>query len=164
LAWLEILLKSPRFSPIKQVLISNPLRYGTVLAINAYQRYMSPYKGFTCAHRHLYKGDSCSQYVKRIVVEESLEGAWIAIRERFQECREANLILRNSGSNSEWGVQPKKRRKPQDCNSSNWGDCCQGLSCGDCGSPNTQGLDCNPCDGDGCSFDCGGVDCGSCGS
>ena len=141
-------------------MIYNPFRYGAVLAINAYQRHVSPYKGFTCAHRNLYGGDSCSQSIKRIVAEESLGGAWTAIRLRFQECKEANLILRNTGNNQN-GQQ--RKRQNQDYNCGNWGDCCQGLSYCDCGGYDTKGLDCNPCDGDGCSFDCSGIDCGSCG-
>jgi hypothetical protein len=88
---------------------------------------VSPYKGFTCAHRHLYKGDSCSQYVKRIVAAESLEDSWIATRVRFQECREANLILRSLGINQN-GIQEKKKRKPQDYYCGNWGDSCEALS------------------------------------
>jgi putative component of membrane protein insertase Oxa1/YidC/SpoIIIJ protein YidD len=138
----------------------NPLRYGAVLAINAYQRYMSPYKGFSCAHRHLYKGDSCSQYVKLVVASESLEDAWVATRIRFQECREANLILRNTGSSKD-GVQ--KKRKFQDCYCDN---SCEALRCLEC-IPDTKdikGLDCNPFDGDGCGLDCGIFDCGGCGT
>jgi putative component of membrane protein insertase Oxa1/YidC/SpoIIIJ protein YidD len=145
------------------LLIPNPFRYGAVLAINAYQRYVSPYKGFTCAHRYLYKGDSCSQYIKRLVAEASLEDAWIATKVRFQECREANIILKNTGNigSGQDELQEKKKRKPQDCScGNNWGDSCEALRCLEC-IPDTKGLDCNPFDGDGCGFDCSALDCGS---
>ncbi len=33
-----------------------------IAAITGYQRYLSPYKGFRCAHRVLHQGESCSQY------------------------------------------------------------------------------------------------------
>jgi len=34
------------------------------MLISLYQRYVSPYKGFRCAHRVLHGGDSCSEYIQ----------------------------------------------------------------------------------------------------
>jgi putative component of membrane protein insertase Oxa1/YidC/SpoIIIJ protein YidD len=64
-----------------------------IAAITGYQRYLSPYKGFRCAHRVLHQGESCSQYVKRAVGEEGLLAALQISRLRFTECNEANQII-----------------------------------------------------------------------
>jgi putative component of membrane protein insertase Oxa1/YidC/SpoIIIJ protein YidD len=64
-----------------------------ITAISGYQRYLSPYKGFRCAHRVLHRGESCSQYVKRMVREEGLGVALQKSRVRFAECKEANYII-----------------------------------------------------------------------
>jgi putative component of membrane protein insertase Oxa1/YidC/SpoIIIJ protein YidD len=67
----------------------------SIAAISGYQRYLSPYKGFRCAHRVLYEGESCSQYVKRKVQEEGLIAALQSSRIRFIECAEANQIIQS---------------------------------------------------------------------
>jgi putative component of membrane protein insertase Oxa1/YidC/SpoIIIJ protein YidD len=66
-----------------------------IAAISGYQRYLSPYKGFLCAHRMLHKGESCSQYVKRKVQEEGLVAAVRGSRTRFIECEEANQVIQS---------------------------------------------------------------------
>jgi putative component of membrane protein insertase Oxa1/YidC/SpoIIIJ protein YidD len=56
------------------------------LAISAYQRYLSPRKGYSCAHRVAHGGLSCSEYVKRVVLAEGVwQGTHLA-RARFKEC------------------------------------------------------------------------------
>ncbi|PZO37511.1 MAG: hypothetical protein DCF19_18590 [Pseudanabaena frigida] len=65
-----------------------------VTAIRGYQKFISPYKGFSCAHRVLYGCESCSQYFKRVITEEGIFTAIANSKERFQECREANEILK----------------------------------------------------------------------
>jgi putative component of membrane protein insertase Oxa1/YidC/SpoIIIJ protein YidD len=65
-----------------------------VTAISGYQRFISPHKGFSCAHRVLYGCESCSQYFKRVIAEEGLMIAIGNAQGRFQECREANNILK----------------------------------------------------------------------
>jgi putative component of membrane protein insertase Oxa1/YidC/SpoIIIJ protein YidD len=65
-----------------------------IAAITGYQSYLSPYKGFRCAHRVLHQGESCSQYVKRAVQEEGLLVALRRLRLRFAECKEANRIIK----------------------------------------------------------------------
>jgi putative component of membrane protein insertase Oxa1/YidC/SpoIIIJ protein YidD len=44
-------------------------------AIGGYQKYVSPHKGFSCAHRLLYGGESCSQYVKGAIAQNGLSRA-----------------------------------------------------------------------------------------
>jgi putative component of membrane protein insertase Oxa1/YidC/SpoIIIJ protein YidD len=65
-----------------------------VTVIAGYQRFISPYKGFSCAHRVLYGCESCSQYFKRVIAEEGILVAISNAKGRFQECREANEILK----------------------------------------------------------------------
>lgn len=62
-------------------------------SIRQYQRHISPYKGFVCAHRVLHQGESCSQYVLRIVNAAGASAAVAAARVRFRECREAARLL-----------------------------------------------------------------------
>jgi putative component of membrane protein insertase Oxa1/YidC/SpoIIIJ protein YidD len=48
------------------------------MAINsiiAYKNYISPWKGFSCPHRLLHGGDSCSDYVKTMLTNQSLTEA-----------------------------------------------------------------------------------------
>ena len=45
-----------------------------IAAISGYQRFVSPYKGYRCAHRLHHGGESCSQYVKRELQQQGLPG------------------------------------------------------------------------------------------
>ncbi|MBE9207040.1 membrane protein insertion efficiency factor YidD [Nostoc sp. LEGE 06077] len=169
-------------------LLDSLTRQFSVTAITGYQKHISPHKGFACAHRILYRGESCSQYIKRVVAQEGLRIALVKSRARFQACKQANLILRSQSDNSEpiesedeANIQPQK----QENNSKNWqfankscrsGDgtyCvdCADLSCDcadianilpDCDFSHCHAIDCSvlDCSGADCSF----LDCGSCGS
>ena len=85
--------------PAKLPIITNIINRATsglaVTAISGYQKFISPHKGFACAHRVLYGCDSCSQYFKRVIAEEGILTAIANARGRFQECREANEILKS---------------------------------------------------------------------
>lgn len=62
----------------------------TLSGIRFYGRFLSPRKGFRCAHAALHGGESCSAAVARIVRE---DGAWsgrFRIAARFGECRAAH--------------------------------------------------------------------------
>ena len=78
--------------------ISNGINGATrgiaIAAIAGYQRFISPHKGFSCAHRVLYGCESCSQYFKNVIAEEGIFVAIANAKGRFQECREANEILK----------------------------------------------------------------------
>jgi putative component of membrane protein insertase Oxa1/YidC/SpoIIIJ protein YidD len=65
-----------------------------IAAIAGYQRFVSPYKGFSCAHRVLHGSESCSQYFKRVIAEDGISVAIGNAKVRFQECRDANQILK----------------------------------------------------------------------
>ena len=66
-----------------------------VTAISGYQKFLSPHKGFSCAHRVLYGCESCSQYFKRVIAEDGMLTAIASAKGRFQECREANEIVKS---------------------------------------------------------------------
>ncbi|MCF4970038.1 membrane protein insertion efficiency factor YidD [Nostoc sp. CMAA1605] len=164
----------------------------STVAITGYQKYLSPHKGFSCAHRVLYGGESCSQYIKRVISEEGLSVALVKSRQRFQECKQANLLLRSrlqiedsestdesddsSLDEEDTSLNPRRKVPPSgqtsntDCG--DLPDCssldCSGVDCGDL--PDCSSLDCSGAD---CHFpdcgdltDCGSLDCGSldCGS
>lgn len=69
-------------------------------SITAYQTYISPHKGFACAHRTLHNGDSCSMYVKQLLGQESLISVMQLSRQRFQDCASASYTLRTTKSSS----------------------------------------------------------------
>ena len=69
------------------------MKYVSVALIKAYQKYISPYKGYSCAYRILYGGESCSEYVKNTILQQGTLEALILSRQRFNRCQEANIIL-----------------------------------------------------------------------
>jgi putative component of membrane protein insertase Oxa1/YidC/SpoIIIJ protein YidD len=96
-----------------------------VAAITGYQRYISPHKGFRCAHRMLHGGESCSQFIKRHVERKGLLNALKEAPERFRACGTAYRILRaESDEDIPWyrqsmlGKVKIDERKNREC----WGD------------------------------------------
>ncbi|PHM07526.1 membrane protein insertion efficiency factor YidD [Nostoc sp. 'Peltigera malacea cyanobiont' DB3992] len=158
-------------------------RQVSTAAITGYQKHISPHKGFACAHRILYNGESCSQYIKQVVAKEGLKAAFVNSRERFQACKQANQILRMHSENSEESTEEEadtQQRQPSgkvtqkssfiSSENTNCFDCADlGCNCAematvipDCGSLDCGAADCSflDCSGADCSF----LDCGSCGS
>ena len=68
-----------------------------VLAIEGYQKHLSPYKGYGCAHRVLHGGLSCSEFGKQAIQAQGLVGGLVLLHGRFQACHQAALTIR-SGS------------------------------------------------------------------
>lgn len=159
-------------------------------AIWGYQQYISPHKGFRCAHAVQHGGTGCSGYAKFAIREHGLWRAIPAIRQRLRDCKAAYAELRANCScrderqdddrplNADERAELERRRKKDNrcCSKS---DIC--IGCGDCGgggigscggsgaraAANNKACDINPCDGDigigGCdcaSCDCGGCSCG----
>ena len=73
----------------------NRLSQVAVGLINKYQRYLSPHKGYSCAHRTLHGGDSCSQHAKTQIVRVGIWRAIPLMRQRFRLCAQASQSLRN---------------------------------------------------------------------
>lgn len=71
------------------------LRSITMRLIGVYQRYISPRKGYSCAHRIVYGGDSCSEYVKKTLSDKSLFESTLMARQRFKSCNAAHVLSRD---------------------------------------------------------------------
>lgn len=75
------------------------------LSIKGYQRYVSPYKGFCCAHRHLHGGVGCSGYALRVFRKYPFLKAYSMTLKRFNKCKVAAATLseneRESGNSQE---------------------------------------------------------------
>lgn len=139
-----------------------------IAAINGYQRWISPHKGFRCAHRVLHGGTSCSQFVKETIATRPWPEAWHLSRLRFAACSRASRKLRRLRSQLSEGTSaapaeedPKlwrrqqRRSQPGACDRSYWSECClSGALEGccaltpDCGDLGADFLDCGDC---GCS-------------
>jgi putative component of membrane protein insertase Oxa1/YidC/SpoIIIJ protein YidD len=69
-------------------------------SIATYQKYISPRKGFACAHRMLHGGESCSMHIKHLLLEESLISAIEMSRQRFKACIAASQTLKATKATS----------------------------------------------------------------
>lgn len=66
-----------------------------LLAIIAYQRFVSPYKGFHCAfHAHTGR-DTCSGYGYRVFARYGSVRGWRLLRRRFGACSEVAQLYRS---------------------------------------------------------------------
>lgn len=86
-----------------------------VAAIGGYQRWVSPYKGFRCAHDVLYGQGGCSGFGKRAFARYPIRVAWSLLRLRLEACRMAAVA---------YGEE--KRKKAEDC----MGAACDGADIG----------------------------------
>ena len=86
------------------------VRHWAAASITAYQQHLSPRKGFTCAHRRLHGGESCSEYGKRRVLEAGLWAALNALGQRFRACRAARQALLSVTDQTSDGKSTRKRR------------------------------------------------------
>lgn len=146
--------------------------------ITTYQQYLSPLKGYSCAHRVLHGNESCSQYVKQAVLRRGLSDAWPDSRQRFRDCRSAYLTIMASCSEQdpldyEERVRDRNRnnRNSRSCNPLNSDNCrCLGDTCkifDFCTPDIIEAIDCDlaGCDLASCALgacDIGGCDVGSC--
>lgn len=83
---------NPNFEPLSKTI--------AIHSIHAYQKYLSPLKGFSCPHRLLHSGESCSTYAKSMLIENSLMVALQLSRQRFQDCATASRTLASTTSQS----------------------------------------------------------------
>jgi putative component of membrane protein insertase Oxa1/YidC/SpoIIIJ protein YidD len=63
--------------------------------IELYQRYLSPYKGFRCAHRarKTCRTSSCSQFAKRAIARVGVIAGLPLIGRRFERCKQSARVL-----------------------------------------------------------------------
>ena len=76
-----------------------------------YQKYISPHKGFQCAHVYLYHEASCSEEVISIIRENGIIHSSSKINNRFKACRDAYLL-----SSKEVNKRKRSRRDVDCCN------------------------------------------------
>ena len=122
-------------------------------AIEAYQRFISPYKGFRCAHRTVHGRDSCSQFAKRVAVKRGVLAMFSLLRRRFTECSVAAQVL-------DYESREARRRRTSDHSSSASSSSNCDVSPCDCDVPGNAISQCTPDTGDCAPADCGGVDVG----
>ena len=65
-----------------------------VAAIGAYQRYVSPHKGFGCAWRAHTGGPSCSAWGRRVMGRFGWVMGWALLMRQFRRCQQAAAALR----------------------------------------------------------------------
>ncbi|NHU84937.1 membrane protein insertion efficiency factor YidD [Kocuria sp. JC486] len=63
------------------------------LAIRGYQRYLSPRKGYTCAHLVARGGQSCSAVIRGIIAERGVLRGVVPTLAQFAACHQAALLL-----------------------------------------------------------------------
>ena len=66
-----------------------------LILINLYQQFISPRKGFCCAHHSLHQSGSCSHAIKALIQEKGVLKALPDIKQRFIHCRQAFERLNN---------------------------------------------------------------------
>ena len=86
-----------------------------ITLINIYRAYISPFKGFRCAHGALHQGDSCSLAVKKIIEAHGVWGGYRQIRQSFDECRFAYQILCEDKQKDKEKEDLQNKRKGYDC-------------------------------------------------
>ena len=63
-----------------------------IRTIGVYQHYISPYKGYRCAHRAHLGGTSCSEFAKEAMrIRCSVFAALPLIKKRLIDCRKAHM-------------------------------------------------------------------------
>lgn len=121
--------------------------------ISLYQKFLSPLKGFRCAHGVVH-GHSCSEIIKAEVLSEGALQFVPIMKKQFAACREAYDHIQKK----------REQRKGQICDAL---DCSDGVDCSDMHSPCDQGEGCSPtleCYGSDCGNGCGdGCGCDGCG-
>ena len=138
-------------------------------AIEAYQRFISPYKGFRCAHRAVHGKDSCSQFAKRVALKRGFLALFPLLRRRFTECGVAAQVLEYESR-----AERQRRLATEKKSKSSWYDGCDPCAA-DCTPPSgcdavgsavdvvSTPADCSGGGGADCGVaDCGAADCGGC--
>ena len=110
----------------------NIIALSALSLVRSYQKYISPHKGFVCAHRALYGGASCSQYYCETIMDKGLFMATLNLLNRGKECRAAAMFLasvqsqnREKNSEESKGRPPWTDPVPEACKEcATWVTCC----------------------------------------
>jgi putative component of membrane protein insertase Oxa1/YidC/SpoIIIJ protein YidD len=129
-----------------------------VAGIDLYRRYLSPLKGFRCAHHALHGTGSCSTFGREVYATHGFIQATRQLRARFTACKQASVRLqamRLQGVRLQAPVwlgrenpPPAEDDKDGKKKQSTWWDC---GNPGDCINFGSSSADCGslPCD---CGF------------
>jgi putative component of membrane protein insertase Oxa1/YidC/SpoIIIJ protein YidD len=74
------------------------VRQTAVNSVSLYQKHLSPRKGFSCPHRLLYQGASCSDYTKELFANQRLIDVVPMSFARFRDCALASRTLKSQRS------------------------------------------------------------------
>ncbi|MEM7182447.1 MAG: membrane protein insertion efficiency factor YidD [Spirochaetota bacterium] len=85
----------------------------SIYLIRLYQRFISPYKGFRCAHAAYHRGHSCSQAVIAILTKHGLWNGLSKIHLRFKHCKYAYHRIVASRKNKTKQFLAKIAHKPK---------------------------------------------------
>lgn len=85
--------------------------------IGAYQRWISPYKGYRCAYSVVHGGTGCSGFAKSAIRAHGIRGALSPIRQRFRDCHAAMISL-----NAAKPPQSRPRRRDGSARFCAWGE------------------------------------------
>ncbi|MBD2039188.1 membrane protein insertion efficiency factor YidD [Microcoleus sp. FACHB-672] len=142
-------------------------RSSVAALIGGYQKHISPKKGFSCAYRVLHGKESCSEFIKRTILEQGLIEAIPAARHRLQACKAANQVLRATIETPNPNKEAQRRHRGRNC------DTLANSSCSECIESSCLAIDTGLGDSEGCVgchsdldygiLNCSGADCGSCG-
>ena len=124
----------------------------SLLLIDLYQNFISPYKGYSCAHRIATGEVGCSGYGKKVISRFGLKTGYALLQRRFAECKCSSEALKKELVHNH---APKKLLHPKMVSQQGFCD----ADCGGCDMPN--------CDGPDCGRDCSPsdlCDIGDCGS
>lgn len=69
-----------------------------IASLNVYRAHVSPRKGFSCPHRLLHGQQSCSDYVRGILVEQNLSAAIRMAPAQFRACKAAAQTLKSQSA------------------------------------------------------------------
>ena len=68
------------------------VRFTALGAIDAYRRYISPYKGYGCAYRIHWGSQSCSRYAQRAIARAGVWRGLLLVRRRLHACADAAIL------------------------------------------------------------------------
>lgn len=106
------------------------MKYFAIGIINLYQKYISPYKGFSCAYSLGTGGLSCSAYGKLVISKYGVNKGYSLLKRRFSDCKFCSEKL----------TQNKiEKRKKANLKQAGFGDC------GGCDLPSCD-VSCQSCD------------------
>jgi putative component of membrane protein insertase Oxa1/YidC/SpoIIIJ protein YidD len=81
-----------RLNPMTAYTLESMATQAAIASLNGYRTHISPRKGFSCPHGVLY-GESCSDYVKRVLVDQNLSAALQLAPQQFRACKVAAQTL-----------------------------------------------------------------------